>query len=447
MPQSAGFAPQESRTPQASKMVQQDKLPFTPLSSGMCDIAHGSKDDANSTAAAFMMATIAAMKGYGTLADGGMPHDTEHAMCANEIPGNGLDTATQSSEPPLSSEQAASSFVDLGPTFPAGTSTPYLPDELVCNLTGPYISATDSISATMFTKQINTPDAPPASCSADALVEAFSWYCLENGLGGIMSMQAPEYVREGAQAADMARCWYQSSPAFQGISTDMACLDLTNIHPFVQDLNTSSVQSQCLNPENCATTPMVATGLHTLQANMALKVEEPNTDTRADSNAKDEAPSQKADRRPNQDVNALCKTKLTVQSDRSVPLKHVGNGTACTPGKRSSSKESDITVVARGSSISLNENSSPILAAKEDIPSRLLDDKPATLGEIAGRVNGAEDESVVDWISKLVGLSHVYSADQGGHGEHGHMDVWSLTQKRGSRDWYSVLEDYLQRAD
>ncbi|KAJ2654797.1 hypothetical protein GGH99_007268, partial [Coemansia sp. RSA 1285] len=71
----------------------------------------------------------------------------------------------------------------------------------------------------------------------------------------------------------------------------------------------------------------------------------------------------------------------------------VGNGAACTPGKRSSSKESDITVVARASSISLNENSSPILAAREHIPSRLFDDKSATLGEILGRVNGAEDES------------------------------------------------------
>ncbi|KAJ2509737.1 hypothetical protein H4217_008197 [Coemansia sp. RSA 1939] len=448
MPQSAGFAPQESVTPQVSKMVQQDKLPFTQLSSGMCDITHGSKNDANSTAAAFMMATIAAMEGYETLASGGMTHNAEHALCANEVPGNGLDIAAQSSEPLLSSEQATSSFIDLGPTFTAGTSTPYLPDELVCNLTGPYISATDSVSATMFTKQINTPDVSSASCSTDALAEAFSWYCLENGLGGIMPMQAPEYVREGAQAADMARCWYQSSPSFKGISTDMACLDLTKIHPFVQDLNTSSMQSQCLVPENCATTPIVTTGLRTLQANIALKAEEPNTDTRIGSNAKDKIHSQKAGRKLDQDTYALCKTKQRAQrSDLSVPLEQVGNGAACTPGKRSSSKESDITVVARASSISLNENSSPILAAREHIPSRLFDDKSATLGEILGRVNGAEDESVVDWISKLVGHSHAYSADQGGHGEQGHMDVCPLTHKSGRRDLYSILEDYFQRAD
>ncbi|KAJ1664273.1 hypothetical protein EV178_004244 [Coemansia sp. RSA 1646] len=448
MSQSASFASQESMIQQPSMMVPPCELPFSQLSSETYDIApEAAEDSADSTAAVFMMATIAAIGGYEGLADGNTSHSTEQAACADLLATTGFKAGSQINPLSLSSEHATPAPTGTVSAFStASGASSCFPNELVHNNLGhSYISTADSIAATAPMKQAAITDIP-TNCNTDLLAEALSWYYAENGFDSIMSMHTPQYTQEATCMPGVTGNWFQDLPAFNGINREMADLDLTKISPSAEDVNaTVSLKSHELESKNEAAS--LADGPCDTQTNEVAMPAQSQNDICAGGAANvpilSQQPKRGADAFRKENPRPRPRNKTVSRGQCGIASKSMAKDSACTPSKRSSSKESDMTVVACGSSC-LNDSSSPILAAKDGHSTGLPTSESTDLGEAAGCIDSAEGALVVDWVSKLVGLSHAYSCpDISSRREHENPEVSSLPQSSGNCDWYSMFEHYL----
>ncbi|KAJ2556249.1 hypothetical protein EV175_002084 [Coemansia sp. RSA 1933] len=421
---------QSSMFPSQEESIVQHPLNMVPqcgLSSETYGITNGADSSADSTAAAFMMATIAAMGGYeGLSGSGATANSMDQSICTDVLKASGFDTATQTNIIPLNSEQATPAPpLDMVSAFSAASGATCFPSELVYNLGHSYISTAESITAIAPTKQMAVPDIP-TDCHANVLVEALSWYYSDNGFDSMMSMQTPQYVQEDSCMADASSNWCQDPPAFGRINKEMAHLDLAKALPPTEDASTGSSAARLAG----------SLGNNSPPHNLAAIAEARKQDSAC----------------PGGYANGLTvkqqTSKAMPRGSCGVTLKSAGNGSACTPSKRSSSKESDMTAVAYGSS-SFNDHSSPILAAKDDNSNNFGGKptcEPMGLDGAAAPVPGVEDALVVDWVSKLVHLHQAYgTTNQSSSGEV-EEEVSPLPRNSANCDWYSMLENYLQGA-
>ncbi|KAJ1908137.1 hypothetical protein LPJ81_000298 [Coemansia sp. IMI 209127] len=410
--------------PQGTQFQSQEESSFTQLSSEMYDIAPEAGNNADSTAAAFMMATLAAMGGYEGFAGSATASGVEQTIATDVLNSSRFDTGAQTNPLALNSEHTTPAPISMVSAFSAASGAPCLPNELVHNLGHYYISTTESIAAITPTKQAAIPGVP-ASYNADALVEALSWYYSENGIDGMASMQTPQYIQEGSCVPGVARYWCHDPPVFNGINREMAELDMARIPPSAASANTTSSRLHDLERRNNASG--LAGSLCGTQPNELATLAAQQNGPRDGGTVKEPVSRQ-------QSSKAVARGKCGTTSKN--------HGSACTPSKRSSSKESDMTAVACGGSC-LNDSSSPILAAKIEHTAGAPISESTCLAETVGPITSTEDASVVDWVSKLVSLSHAYGTDQSSRGE---LEVSPLPRNSGSCDWYSMFEHYMQGA-
>ncbi|KAJ2869401.1 hypothetical protein GGI22_000282 [Coemansia erecta] len=412
--------------PQSTQFPSQAESPFNQLSSEVYNIASGAGRNADSTAAAFMMATLAAMSGYeGLVVGDATPSGVEQTISADVLNSRRFDTSAQTNPLALTSEHTTPAPIAMVSAFSAASGAPCFPNELVHNLGHSYISTTESIAAITPTKQAAMPGVP-ASYSADALVEALSWYYSDNGIDGMASMQTPHYTQEGSCVPGVARYWCHDPPVFNVINREMAELDLARIPPSAASANTTPSQLHDLESRNNALG--LAGSLCGAQPHELVTLAVQQNGPRDSGNVKDPSSRQ-------QNGKAIARGECSAASkDR---------GSACTPSKRSSSKESDMTAVACGGSCPNDSSSSPILAANGEHTARAPISESTCLVETVEPITSMEDASVVDWVSKLVSLSHAYGTDQSSRGE---LEVSPLPRNSGNCDWYSMFEHYMQGA-